>query len=94
MIVLLVTVILLSSLLLCHHSSRDHDNVSGDHVQYLVRLTRVRVDTDTMTAEDMETLAMLRREVVKTETIYRERHAVLYDVDCDSDEEVNESIYY
>ena len=44
--------------------------------------------------EDMETLAMLRREVVKTETRYRERHAVLYDVDYDSDEEVNESIYY
>ena len=59
------------------------------NLQYLIQLTKLNLNSlPGLSYEDRDKLFELRREIKRSEVIYKERHFNIYEVDHDSDEDI------
>ena len=82
----LILIICITTCLLCCEDDMDSNS---RNLQYLIQLTKLNLNSlPGLSYEDRDKLFELRREIRRSEIIYKERHFNIYEVDHDSDEDI------
>ena len=82
----LILIICITTCLLCCEDDMDSNS---RNLQYLIQLTKLNLNSlPGLSYEDRDKLWELRREIRRSEVIYKERHFNIYEVDHDSDEDI------
>ena len=82
----LILIICITTCLLCCEDDMDSNS---RNLQYLIQLTKLNLNSlPGLSYEDRDKLFELRREIKRSEVIYKERHFNIYEVDHDSDEDI------
>ena len=82
----LILIICITTCLLCCEDDMDSNS---RNLQYLIQLTKLNLNSlPGLSYEDRDKLFELRREIRRSEIVYKERHFNIYEVDHDSDEDI------
>ena len=82
----LILIICITTCLLCCEDDMDSNS---RNLQYLIQLTKLNLNSlPGLSYDDRDKLFELRREIRRSEIIYKERHFNIYEVDHDSDEDI------
>ena len=82
----LILIICITTCLLCCEDDMDSNS---RNLQYLIQLTKLNLNSlPGLSYDDRDKLFELRREIKRSEIIYKERHFNIYEVDHDSDEDI------